>query len=119
MEMLDFIKEAIEKVGTVRFTSDIKNHPACLSTEGDISIEMEKTLKRMPGAEGDMLPKASTVLEINFNHPIAEKLAALYESDKDTLKKYSKVLYCEACLISGVEIDNPSEFVSLVSELII
>ena len=117
--MLAFIKETLGNVGAVRFTSAIKNHPVCLSTEGDLSLEMEKTLKKMPGAEGGMLPKATTVLEINANHPIADKLIALNETDRDTLAKYAKILYAEACLIGGVGIENPTEFVSLVSELIV
>ena len=70
----------------------------------------------MPGAEMG-IPDASVVLEINMNHPIQEKLTALYESDKDKLAKYAKVLFGEACLISGVALDNPKEFTDLVSEL--
>jgi molecular chaperone HtpG len=63
----------------------------------------------MPGADEEA-PKANVVLEINSAHPIADKIKALYESDKDTLSKYAKILYCEACLIGGVAIENPVEF---------
>ena len=118
-DMLSFIKDKVGKVDAVRFTSTLKSHPVCLSSQGELSLEMEKTLKKMPGAEADMIPKASTVLEINSSHPIAEKLSALYESDKDALEKYAKILYAEACLIGGVGIENPSEFVSLVSEIML
>ena len=72
----------------------------------------------MPGADS-AAPKASTVLEINKNHKIAEKLKSLYELDKDTLAKYSKILYCEAKLIAGMPIDNPKEFTQLISDLMI
>ncbi len=117
-DMLNAMKEAIGKVSAVRFTATLKNHPVCLSTEGELSVEMEKVLKKMPGAEMGA-PTASVVLEINMEHPIAEKLKALYESDKDKLSKYAKILYSEACLIGGARIDNPAEFAELVSELMI
>ena len=81
-------------------------------------IQMAKILKKMPGAEMG-IPTASVVLEINMNHPIAERLAALYESDRDKLTKYAKVLYGEACLIGGVALDDPKEFTALVSELMV
>ena len=115
-DMLAAMKEAIGKVSAVKFTSALGEHPACLSSEGELSFEMEKVLKRMPGAE-EVAPTASVVLEINLNHPIAEKLAALYESDKEKLTKYAKILYGEACLISGIAIENPKEFGILITEL--
>ena len=116
-DMLEFMKESVEKVSAVKFSSNLKEHAVCLSSEGELSVEMEKILKRMPGAES--APTAKVVLEINYNHPIAEKLFNLFASDKDTLKKYAKILYSEACLIGGVSLDNPKEFVSLISELMI
>ncbi|MBQ7343862.1 MAG: molecular chaperone HtpG [Clostridia bacterium] len=117
-EMLTFMKEAIGKVSAVKWNGALAEHAVCLSSEGDLSLEMAKILKKMPGAEMGV-PSASVVLEINMNHPIAEKLAALYESDKDRLAKYAKVLFGEACLIGGVALDDPKEFTSLVSELMI
>ena len=117
-EMLVAIKEAIGKVSAVRFTTSLAKHPVCLSTEGDISLEMEKTLSKMPGADA-MAPKASTVLEINMNHPIAEKLKSLYATDKEKLAKYAKLLYAEGCLIGGVAIENPAELTELISELMV
>ena len=117
-DMLAFIKDNLVKVSSVRFTSTLGKHAVCLSSEGALSFEMEKVLGRMPGAE-DGAPKASTVLEINLNHPITKKLKTLYESDKETLIKYSKILYAQACLISGIEIENPTEFGELLSELMV
>ena len=117
-EMLALMKETIGKVSAVRFTASLKNYPVCLSSEGEISLEMEKTLNRMPGADG-MAPKASIVLEINASHPIAKKLGEVYESDKEKLKKYAKLLYAEACLIGGAPIDDPKELTELISELMI
>jgi molecular chaperone HtpG len=72
----------------------------------------------MPGAEGDA-PKANLVLEINGSHKIADKIKSLYVNDRETLKKYAKILYSEACLISGVAIENPSELAELISELMV
>ena len=116
--MLNFMKESVGKVSSVRFTNTLKKHPVCLSSEGELSVEMEKVLKRMPGAE-EGAPTANVVLEINAQHPVAEKLKALYESDKDKLAKYAKILYSEACLIGGVAIENPVELTELISELMV
>ena len=116
--MLKLMAEHIGNVASVRFTKTLKDYPARLSTEGEVSGEMEKILKKMPGAEG-MAPKASVVLEINLNHPIADKLISVYGNDADTLKDYAKTLYYQACLIGGVSIDNPKEFSELISKLMI
>ena len=117
-EMLTFMKDAIGKVSAVKWNGALSEHAVCLSSEGDLSLEMAKILKKMPGAEMGV-PNASVVLEINMNHPLAEKLTDLYESDKDRLSKYAKVLFGEACLIGGVALDDPKEFTSLVSELMV
>ena len=112
------MKESIGKVSAVKWNASLSEHAVCLSSEGELSIEMAKILKKMPGAEMGV-PDASVVLEINMNHPIAKKLEALYESDRDTLAKYAKILYCEACLIGGITLDDPKEFTELVSGLMV
>ncbi len=118
-EMLNFMKESIgDKVFAVRFTNTLGDHPVSLSSEGEVSVEMEKVLSKMPASEG-MSPKAQTVMEINKSHPIAAKLKELYETDKDKLAKYSKILYAQARLINGLALDNPSELSSLVCDLMI
>lgn len=117
-EMLKFMKEKLGKVSAVKFTNTLVKHPVCLSSEGELSVEMEKVLKKMPGADGN-LPTANVVLEINLNHPIAAKLKSLYESDKERLEKYAKILYSEACLIGGISLENPAELTELISELMI
>ena len=114
--MLNTMKEAIGKVSAVRFTTSLKNHPVCLSSEGELSVEMEKILKRMPGAD-ENAPQASVILEINLNHPIAEKLFGLFATDTEKLSKYAKILYSVACLIGGVAIDDPKELTALITEL--
>ncbi len=112
-EMLKYMKEQLgDKVFAVRFSASLKGHPVSLSSEGDLSVEMEKTLNKMPGADGSA--KAQTVLEINREHPIAEKLKALFETDKEKLGDYAKILYAEARLVNGLSIDDPTEFADLV-----
>ena len=71
-----------------------------------------------PGADGEM-PKASVALEINVDHPIKEKLFTLYKNDPEMLKKYARILYSEACLISGLSLENPAELCELISELLV
>ena len=116
-EMLNFMKDSIgEEIAAVRFTNKLKKHPVCLTSEGGISLEMEKTLNSMPGA-ADNKVKAKLVLEINAQHDIAQKLKTLYEQDKDTLSKYAKLLYGEACIISGAGVSDPVEHSNLVCEL--
>lgn len=116
-DMFTAMKEAIgDKINSVRFTNKLKKHPVCLTSEGGISLEMEKTLNSMPGANDKI--KAQLVLEINASHPVAEKLKAV-KDDKDTLSKFAKLLYSEACLISGAGIDDPVEHSNLVCELLV
>ena len=117
-EMLDYFKESVgDGVSAVRFTNKLKNHPVCLTTEGEISLEMEKVLNSMP--TNDQKVKANIVLEINENHPIAQKLGELYESDKERAGKYARILYAQARLIEGLSVDDPTELSNMVCELMI
>lgn len=118
-DMFEFIKDSIgENLNSVRFTNTLQNYAACLSSEGAVSANMEKVLSKNPGNDADRI-KAELVLEINLNHPIAAKLKELFESDKDKLKNYSKVLYAQARLVSGLSIENPSEVSDLVCGLML
>ncbi len=117
-DLLGFLKQSIgEDVFAVRFTNKLKNHPVCLTTEGEISLEMEKVLNSMP--MNDQKVKANVVLEINASHPIAEKLAVLYEVDKDKAGEYAKILYAQARLIEGLSVDNPTELSNMICNLMI
>ncbi len=114
-ELLSFLKESLGgAVNEVRFTNKLKNHPVCLTSEGMLSLEMEKVLSAMPG---ENKAKATVVLEINREHEIAEKLKAIYKEDKEKAAKYAKILYSQGCLIAGKSIDNPTEFTQLITEL--
>ena len=117
--MFDFIKEKLGgAVGEVRFTNTLGKHLACLSSEGEISVNMEKTLSKMPGSS-EGAPKAELVLEINMNHPIAERLKNLYDTDKEKLGKYAKIIYSQARLISGLSIDNAVEISEMICDLML
>lgn len=115
-DMLKTLSEALEgKVAKVILSHRLKSHPVCLTSEGQISLEMEKVLNAMPS---DQKVKAQRVLEINPEHEIFAKLKSLSDSnDKDTLAKYAKLLYDQALLIEGISIDNPVEFSNLICEL--
>lgn len=116
-DLLGFIKEVLGgSVTEARFTNKLKNYAVCLTSEGNLSLEMEKVLNSMPN---DQKVKASVVLEINASHPITEKLTALFESDKDQLTEYAKLLYAEGCLISGVSIKDPAELSRMISDLMV
>lgn len=114
-DMFTLMKEAIAgEVQDIRFTHRLKNHPVCLTTEGAISIEMQKVINQMPNNNA---LKAQTILEINENHDIVNKLKELYNNDKETLKKYTKVLYSQARLIEGLTVENPTEISNLICEM--
>lgn len=112
-DMLKAMKEDLNV--DVRFTNKLKKHPVCLTSKGEISTQMEKMINVMPT---DQKVKAELILEINENHPIANKLISLYKSDKDELLKYSKILYMQARLIEGLPIDNPTDISNIICEVI-
>ena len=104
-----------DKVCDIRLSSKLKEHPVSLSSEGPISIEMEKVLKNMPGSEGMISAK---VLELNANHKIFETLKNANENgDFEKVEKYTKLLYNQALLIEGLKIDDPIEYTKAVCEL--
>ena len=117
-DMLSLMKESLNNnVKDIKFTNKLKNHPVCLTSDGELSLEMEKIINSMP-TENDKV-KADTILEINDNHEISKKLKELYkDNNKEALAKYTKVLYNQARLLSGLDVDNPSELTDLICEMI-
>ena len=113
----DMFKTMLNTLGNdikeIRYTNKLKNHPVCLSTKGNVSVEMEKVINAMPTDEKISSEK---ILEINENHPIVTKLEELYKNDKASLEKYTKILYAEARLIEGLPVENQSEISSLICE---
>ena len=119
-DLLNFLKDALDGgVQQVILSTKLKSHPVCLSAGGPLSLEMEKILNSMPGAEKDQPVKAQRVLEINANHPIFERLRALYTDDQEKLKKYAKLLYTQALLIEGVPVEDPVAFSNAVCDLMV
>lgn len=112
-DMLSLMKDVIE-VKDVKFTNKLKNHPVCLTSSGEVSVEMEKVMNAMPT---NNTVNAEKILEINENHKIAKTLQELYETDKEKLKEYSKVLYAQARLIEGLPVDNQTEITNLICDI--
>ena len=116
--MLDFIREKLDgAVSAVKLSGNLKSAPACLGTQGEITLEMEKYFASIPGS-GDKI-KAERVLELNPSHPVFESLVRAYTGDPEKAAKYAKLLYCQALLYAGVTIPDPAEFAGLISELMV
>ena len=117
-DLLAMMKEILsDNVKDIKFTNKLKDHPVCLASSGELSLEMEKIINNMP-TENDKV-KAETILEINDKHEISKKLKKLYkDNNKEELIKYTKILYNQARLLSGLDVDNPSELTDLICEMI-
>lgn len=115
-ELLEFVAETLkDNITKAVVSKNLKSHPVFLSSEGAISIEMEKYFSQMPGDEPK--PKASKVLELNADHAVFEALKNAYNSDKAKAEKLSKILYNQALLIAGLSVENPVEYCDLVCSL--
>lgn len=117
-DIFSFMKEALNgRVKEVRASKRLKTHPVCLAAEGELSIEMEKVLKAMPDNMANDV-HAEKILEINTEHKMFEKIKNAYENDKEKLKKLSSVMYSQALLIEGLQIEDPVQYANDVYELI-
>ena len=113
--LFDFMTEKLSgKVKAVRLSHRLKSHPVCITSEGMLSVEMEKVLSAMSTEQN---AKAEKILEINASHPIYNKLKALYETDKDKVAEYGDILYSQALLIEGMAIENPVEFTNKICQI--
>lgn len=116
-DLFKFMADSLDgKVKEVRLSKRLKTHPVCLTSDGQISLEMEKVINSMPNG-GDNKIKAERVLEINENHPIFTALTALYNDDKDKLKAYTEILYSQALLIEGFTVEDPVAFSNKICDL--
>lgn len=114
--LLTFVKETLgDKVAEVTASKKLVSHPVCLTAKGGISFEMEKYFNAVQPNSG---MKAQRVLELNMNHSAVKTMASLIETDIEKAKKYAEVLYCQAILIAGFPLENPSEYTDLVCSLI-
>ena len=116
--LFEAMKAALgDKVQAVRLSTRLKSHPVCISSQGPLSLEMEKVLSAMPGA-AENAPKSEKVLEINAQHPIFATLQALQEKgDAETLGRYAGILYDQALLIEGLPIEDPVAYAQAVCAL--
>ena len=107
-ELFEFMKEALSgKIKEVRASKRLKNHPVCLASEGELSIEMEKVLSMMPNNPG---VKADKILELNTNHEMFGAIKQAFVDDKNKAKVYASILYNQALLIEGLPIEDPVQF---------
>ncbi len=118
-DMLQAVKEQLkDRVEEVRFTNKLKKHPVCLTSMGELSTSMEKIINSMPN-DGSENVHAKTILEINEEHPISDKLKELYKEGKlEEVNKYSNILYNQARLISGLPVENPNELTEMICEIL-
>lgn len=115
-QLLDFVKESLaDRVKEVRISEKLKSHPVCLSSDGAISLEMERYFAQMKTGEQ---MKADHVLELNASHSIFKLLQDSFEKDKEKTKKLSEMLYQQAMLIAGFSIDDPTAYTDLICSLI-
>lgn len=114
-ELFDFMKEALAgKIKEVKASKRLKSHPVCLTSEGELSIEMEKVLNMMPDSQGI---KADKILEINTNHEMFNAIKQAFAEDRDKVKMYANILYNQALLIEGLPVEDPVQFANDVCQL--
>ena len=115
-ELLDNIKDSLgAKVDKVSLSTKLVDSPVCISTQNGLSLSMEQTINQVPG---DEKAKASKVLEVNPNHELFKAISA-FKGDKELIKKYSDVLYDEAMLLEGFEIEDKATFIKNLNELML
>ena len=116
-DLLAFVKETLgDAVEDVRLSHKLKTHPVCLTTEGEITLEVEKYFRSLPGANTENL-KAKKVLELNGEHPAFAALQKAFAEDRDRAAQLSKILLAQAKLIADIPLDDPSAYAELVCGL--
>lgn len=116
-DLFDYMKNILSgKVKDVRVSKRLKSHPVCLTTDGEVTIEMEKVLKSMPGNQNI---QADKVLEINIHHDVFQSLKDAFDKDKEKLALYTNLLYSQALLIEGLPISDPVEFTNDICKIMI
>ncbi|WP_289139548.1 molecular chaperone HtpG [uncultured Brevibacillus sp.] len=116
-ELFDYMASQLSgKVTKVKASKRLKSHPVCLSTEGEVTIEMEKILNAMPNNPN---VKADKVLEINIHHEVYQSLKDAYANDKEKLNLYTNLLYSQALLIEGLPLQDPVEFTNDICKIMV
>ncbi|MBM6755687.1 molecular chaperone HtpG [Collinsella tanakaei] len=116
--MKEALGDKVEKVAVSARLVAVGDSPACITTEGPLSLEMEKVLQRGPEGDAEGMPKSQRVLELNAKHPVFAKLAAAQkDGDADKVKLYAGLLYDQALLVEGILPEDPVAFAASVCEL--
>ncbi len=119
-DLLEFMKDALDgKVEEVKISNRLSDDAVCLTAGEGVSFEMEKVFANMPSSENPFPMKATRILEVNPNHPIFAMLKSLYGSNQDKVKEVADVLYQQALLIEGFEIEDPIEYSRKICELLV
>ncbi|MGM9592143.1 MAG: molecular chaperone HtpG, partial [Oscillospiraceae bacterium] len=117
-ELLDFVKESLPGlVESVRLSHKLKTQPVFLTTEGEVTLEMEKYFQNLPGVPESSNIKAKRVLELNGDHPAFAALQKAYKEDKSRAARLAMVLMAQAELIAGLPLDDPAAYTDLVCSL--
>ena len=116
-ELLQFVKDqAGDRVESVKLSRKLKNYAVCLSSEGEITLEMEKYFHSIPGADPNAM-RARRVLELNGEHPAVKKLDEARQSDPERAAAVAKILLTQAELAAGMLPEDPAEYGELVCSL--
>ena len=117
-DLLDFVKETLgDQVASVRLSNKLVSSAVCLSTEGGVTLEMERYFKSMPGAPTDI--RAIRVLELNANHHAYQTMKEAFDTgDKDKAARIARILHAQALLIAGEPLEDPAAYSELVCTLI-
>jgi molecular chaperone HtpG len=117
-DLLEAVTAALTgKIKETKLSEKLKSHPVCISNDGQISLEMEKTFAKMP--ETGEAVKAEKILELNPDHPVFTKLKKLFQTDKDKLADYANVLYAQALLVEGMPIEDPLAYSELICKIMV
>ncbi|OIK14962.1 molecular chaperone HtpG [Bacillus sp. MUM 116] len=116
-ELFEALKKILsDKVKDVRVSKRLKSHPVCITADGEITLEMEKILKSMPGNQD---VKADRILEINVHHDVFASLKDAFEKDQEKLALYTNLLYNQALLIEGLKVPDPVEFTNDICKIMV
>ncbi len=116
-ELFEAMKKILaDKVKDVRISKRLKSHPVCITSDGEITLEMEKILKSMPGNQN---VKADRILEINVQHEVFTSLKEAFEKDQEKLSLYTNLLYNQALLIEGLQVPDPVEFTNDICKIMV
>lgn len=111
-QMKDILQD---KVKAVKASTRLRSHPVCFSTDGDVTIEMEKVLQQMPDGQNI---HAEKILEINTDHHVFQALKNI-QADEEKLQLYTNLLYNQALLIEGLPIEDPVDFTNNICKVMV